>query len=475
MLYILLALVAVFVGVVLFRALAFTPPKKHPYTAPAPQFDRARSAQSLARLIQCRTVSHQDPALEDEGEFQKFIGLLPRLYPHVFAACRFTQLPHRGLLLHWKGREAGDPAVLMAHYDVVPAQDSGWDKPPFSGVIEEGVLWGRGTLDTKGTLHSALYAADTLISQGFIPQKDVYFAFSGGEEVNGLGAETIVSWFEEGAITPALVLDEGGAVVEGVFPGVKRPCALVGIGEKGMLNARFVAKSAGGHASAPIPNAPVDRLSRAACRVLKKPFAMHLSVPAARMFDTLGRHSTFLYRLIFANLWCFAPVLDLLGRLQGGEMNALLRTTLAFTQMKGAPAPNVIPPQAELVANLRLNPADSVDSALARLQKLAGKDVEVTAMGAFEPSRVSATDTEGWQKLSAAISQTWPEAIVSPYLMIQCADARHWGRISHKVYRFSAMDLSAAERRTIHGHNERVRLDCLHRAVEFYLRLIQTL
>ena len=386
MLYILLALVAVFVGVVLLRALAFTPAKMPQNAAPAPQFDRERSARSLARLIQCRTVSYHDPALEDQAEFEKFIALLPQLYPHVFAACTFTQLPHRGLLFHWKGREDGDPAVLMAHYDVVPAQENGWDKPPFSGIIEDGVLWGRGTLDTKGTFHSALFAADTLMGQGFTPQRDVYFAFSGGEEVNGLGAPTIVSWFEDRAITPALVLDEGGAVVEGVFPGVKRPCAVVGIGEKGMLNARFVAKSSGGHASSPPPKTPIGQLTKAAQRVLKKPFAMHLSLPAAKMFDTLGRHSSFLYRVIFANLWCFGPVLDLLGRLQGGEMNALLRTTLAFTQMKGAPAPNVIPPQAELVANLRLNPADSVESALAHLQKLAGKDVEVTSMGAFEPS-----------------------------------------------------------------------------------------
>lgn len=469
----LLCLLALFILVILVRALAFTPLKTQKNTAPVPEFDRERSVECLSQLVKCRTVSNADPALEDEGEFQKLYDLLPQLYPKVFAQCQLTRLPHRALLLRWPGKSADHPAVLMAHYDVVPAEENGWQYPPFSGLVADGIVWGRGTLDTKGTFHSALFAADTLIAQGHIPQQDVYFAFSGGEEVNGLGAPTIVSWFEERGITPSLVLDEGGAVVEGVFPGVKRPCAVVGIGEKGMLNARFVAKSTGGHASSPPPKTPIDRLAKAANRVLKHPFPYKLSAPAAQMFDTLGRHSTFLYRLIFANLWCFSWVLDGLGRCKGGEMNALLRTTLCFTQMTGSKAPNVIPPQAELVANLRLNPGDSAASALARLQKLAAKEGgTVEALSSFAPSRVSLTEGEGWETLQSAISGTWGDAIVSPYLMIQCSDARHWGRISDKVYRFSAMDLSAAERRTIHGHNEGVRLECLHRAVEFYLRLL---
>ena len=127
-----------------------------------------------------------------------------------------------------------------------------------------------------------------------------------------------------------------------------------------------------------------------------------------------------------------------------------------------------------MVSNMRLNPADTVEGALEYLRKtVSDEGVEITALESFPPSRISVTDSEGWQKVCAAVSGTWTEAIVSPYLMVQCSDSRHWGRISDKVYRFSAMDLTKEERGTIHGHNERVRVECVHRAVEFYIRLMK--
>ena len=127
-----------------------------------------------------------------------------------------------------------------------------------------------------------------------------------------------------------------------------------------------------------------------------------------------------------------------------------------------------------MVANLRLNPADSVESALEQLRKRVDNDqVEITALEASEPSRVSTTDCEGWKKVSSAVAETWPGSIVAPYLMVQCSDSRHWGAISDKVYRFSAMALSAEERASIHGNNERIPLDTIARAVEFYIRLMK--
>ena len=471
---ILTGMIAAFFAVVIVRALNFKPKAQPEISEEEVSFDKDGAVQALAELIKCRTVSYYDHSLEDDAEFEKLIDLLPGLYPNVFKTCEFTRMPDRGLLFRWPGQTSDAPSVMMAHYDVVPVNEEKWDKPAFEAIIEDGVMWGRGTLDTKATFNGALFAADTLIAQGFVPEHDVYLAFSGGEEVNGPGARHIVELFREKGIVPGVVVDEGGAVVENVFPGVKAPCGLIGIAEKGMMNTQFRAVSAGGHASAPKPNMPVDLLANACVQVVDNPFKMHLTKPVAEMFDTLGRHSTFLYRMIFANLWCFGWVLDLLGQRSGGEMNALLRTTVAFTQMEGSSARNVIPPEAKMVANMRLNPADTVESALEYLRKTVNNGrVEITTLNAFNPSRISRTDCDGWDRVAAAVGETWPGCIVSPYLMVQCSDSRHWGAISDKVYRFSAMDLSAEERATIHGNNERVRLEGICKAVEFYIRLIK--
>ncbi len=472
--YVVLILVLAFVAVVALRTALFRP-KAQPAATPEPvELDQDACVNALAELIRCRTVSNYDPALEDDGEFQKLIDLLPRLYPRVFDVCSFDRLPGRALLLRWPGRSHKAPSVMMSHYDVVPVDESKWEKPPFDGVIEDGVLWGRGTLDTKGTLNGALSAANHLIAKGFVPENDVYFAFSGGEEVNGPGAPNIVDWFITHGIQPALVLDEGGAVVENVFPGVKQPCGLIGTAEKGMMNVRYRCASSGGHASSPKPHTPIGILSAACKRVEDHPFKAHIQGPAAQMFDTLGRHSTLLYRIIFANMWCFGWVLDLLAKKSGGEMNALLRTTVAFTQMEGSTARNVIPTEATMVSNIRLNPADHVQSALENLRRTIGDDrVELTVLESHEPSRVSTTDCPAWDKVSAAVASTWPGCIVSPYLMVQCSDSRHYGRLSDRVYRFSAMALSAEERATIHGNNERIKVETVVKAVEFYVRLLR--
>lgn len=477
--YILIALgaaILLLACVMLVRALAFRPGACQKNEATPVDFDKDAARDSLASLITCKTVSNVNPELEDDAEFEKLIGMLPSLYPNVYATCELIKFEGRALLYRWRGKGNGRPAVLMAHYDVVPVNEDGWEVDPFAAVVKDGVMWGRGTLDTKVTFNAILFSVNKLIADGFTPENDVYLAFSGGEEVHGVGAARIVDYFEENGITPAFVMDEGGAVVENVFPGVKKPCALIGVAEKGFINLELTTKSNGGHASAPKPHTPVGVLSQACVRLENKPFKFHITPPVKAMFDKLGRESTFVYRLIFANLWCFAPVLDMICRKSGGDLNALMRTTVAFTQMEGSSAANVIPPKASMVANMRLNPYDTVDSAIEYVKKVIDDDsIEVKAIESNNPSRLSVANTEGFAKIEDAIKATWKCDLVSPYLMVQCSDSYHWGRISDRVYRFSAMDLTSDERKTIHGHNERIRLDCLNRSVEFYLRLISSI
>ena len=463
-----------FLSVLIIRALAFKPYPLLEVKKDIIEFDQEKAKLALSKLVSCKTVSYKNPENEDEKEFKKLIDLLFELYPNVFKTCEYLQLPDRAILIKWKGRKSDAPSVFMSHYDVVPALEEKWTKPAFSGLIEDGKLWGRGTLDTKVTMNSALFSADTLIFNGFVPENDVYFAFSGNEEISGNGAVRIVDYFEEKGIVPAMVLDEGGAVVENVFPGVKKPCALIGIAEKGMINVQYKVNSNGGHASAPKPRTPIVTLAKAVCKVEANPFPFYISKPVKLLFDTLGRHSTFFYRLIFANLWCFKGVLNTICKKTGGELNALVRTTVAFTMAKGSQATNVIPPEALVVSNLRLNPKDTVDGGVERLKKVIDdQNVEVIALEGNNPSRISVVDSDGYRKIEKAIVSTWEGTIVSPYLMVQCSDSRHYGRISDKVYRFSAMALTSEERATIHGNNERIRVDAIKKAVEFYIRLMR--
>ncbi len=472
----LLALLIVFLAIIVIRALCFRPAPETPVTPVPVTVDREKITADMVEMIRCKTVSYRDDSLVDRKEFEKFEKLLFDRYPAVTAAADFKKIGKTGLLFHIKGKSDAAPTVLMAHYDVVPVDEDGWEKPAFEGIVQDGVIWGRGTLDTKGTLLGVMQAADSAIKDGFVPENDLYLAFSGEEEIDGDSCKEIVSFLEQDGVTPALVLDEGGAVVENVFPGVKSACAVIGIAEKGSVSMDLELLSNGGHASTPPPKTVMGKLSKAVVDIESHPFPRRLTPPAAGLFDTLGRRSTFLYRLIFANLWCFMPVLDMICKLSGGELNALVRTTVAVTRMQGSDAYNVLPPKAKAGINVRLIGGDTIESAVAYIKKVIKNDaVTVSVVGGMNPSISSDTHCDAWEKIALAVRQTFDNTVVSPYLMMACSDSRHYCRITDKVYRFSPMRLSKEERRMIHGNNERVPVDTLVDTVAFYTRLLKML
>lgn len=473
-LWIALGVLACFGLVLVVRAVRFVPGAEvKPNTQPI-SVNLQAAVEHLQAMVRLKTVSSLNPEEVDQEAFSQFKALLPTLYPKVHAVCTREEIGAHGLLYTWKGKSSAAPSVLMAHYDVVPAQEDQWTHPPFAAVVENEELWGRGTLDTKNTLLGIMEAAELLATQGFVPENDLYFAFGGDEEIMGQDAPDIVSQLEKRGVHPAFVLDEGGAVVEGVFPGVRRSTAVVGIAEKGSLMLDIRAQGVGGHASAPPVRQSLVMLARAVNRLQKKPMPFTLTKPAKEMFDVMGRHSTFLYRLIFANLWCFAPLLDMICKKSGGELNALVRTTCAFTRAQGASAYNVLPQEATLGMNLRIISGETTQQVQERIKAvIADEGITLDVIQGQNPSTISSTFDAPWNRLEAAIRETYPQALVAPYLMLAASDSRHYGRISDHVYRFSGLPLTKEQRGLIHNADERIPLALLEDLVGFFVRVLQ--
>ena len=171
-------------------------------------------------------------------------------YPLVHSRLTRELIGAHSLLFTWRGTDStAAPFLVMAHQDVVPVEpgtEANWEHPPFSGAIADGFLWGRGSIDDKASLIGILEGIESLLAEGFTPGPTVYVFLGHDEEVGGeRGAAVVAARFGERAERLAFVLDEGGAVVSGLLPGVP-PLALVGIGEKASLDVEITGRGGRG-------------------------------------------------------------------------------------------------------------------------------------------------------------------------------------------------------------------------------------
>jgi len=448
-----------------------------PNAVPSAAQPRAGMAERLSRLVQVPTVSAE---LDQRGHepFDRLIALLAELYPLVHAELELTRHTDLGLLYRWRGRTAADgPLVLMAHFDVVPVDESdAWTHPPFAGRIADGWVYGRGTLDDKGPLLVILEAVENLLAAGFCPARDVCLSFGGNEETSGDAAQAIAAAFAGRGEIPWLVLDEGGAVVEAPMPFVRGLAAMVGVAEKGSVTLQLSARGDGGHASSPPAMTAVRRIARAVDRLDAGTFRARTPATISGMLAAFADRASLLARPLYRTLaawpWLTARALTRLGP----ESAAFVRTTVAATMASGGTAANVLPSQAHATVNLRIALGESVDSTVRRVRRrIRDANVRITVLGSGEPTAQSPAGGAPFAAIAAAVEASHPGAATVPYLMMQASDARHFHRFSPAVYRFAPLLMSPAQRASIHGVDERVEVAALERGERFHRALIEGL
>lgn len=431
--------------------------------------------QDFIKKIQIPTVSFRNPDMIDQQAFTDFKTLLKNDYPHIKKHATSLEIG-TGLLFHIKGESHNNPIVLMAHFDVVPTSNN-WSVEPFSGKIIDGYIYGRGTLDTKVTVHAIMESVEYVLSQNHQFSHDIYIAFSGEEEINGPTQQQMVSYFEKHDIHPQMVFDEGGAIVSKMFPGVNEHVAVIGVAEKGFLNIELSAKAKGGHASAPPKDTPVTMIAHAIDQLIQShAFKMKLTKPIKTMFDHIAPYSSsFPIRLIFANQWLFNPLIKLIAKLSGGELYAMFKSTLAFTVLKGSTALNVLPNAASVGINIRIRPEETSTEIIEKIKKvIANDDISLKVIDVSEPTPTSLVD-QSFSLFENAIKKTWYDTITSPYLMVATTDSRHYHKICDRVYKFAPYQLSKEDLRLIHSDDERVSIENVINSTKFYIHFLQQL
>jgi carboxypeptidase PM20D1 len=428
-------------------------------------------AQRLARLIRMETISRDnDP---DIDKFLRFHEVLREEFPHIFAACECETFGG-SILLRWKGRGGGEPILLMNHQDVVEAPGA-WKYPPFAGEIAEGKLWGRGTLDDKGGLWGMLQAADELAAGGHVPARDIYFLATCNEERAATDADRISQELQARGLHFFMVLDEGGMILDGPVAGAGGTYAMVGLGEKGCADLKFIARSAGGHASTPGKDTPLVRLGKFMAAVEKADlFPAELSPAVEAMFACLSESMSGPMKFVLGHARMLKPLLLRIMPRVSGTANAMLRTTLAFTMAQGSAGTNVLPQEAWVVGNMRYSHHQGGRASIEAVSKLAEKyGIETEIMDPGFDSSLSDYNSEAFKLVERGVSAVFPGIKTAPYVMTGATDSRYMSRVCDNCLRFSPFRISQEQMDSIHALNENVDLTSLAPAVDFY-RYIMT-
>ena len=472
-LWIVLAVVVLLITVVLLRAVFLKPTSAQTAKVRLDEGARAEKyGKQLSKLVQKETISSRfDP---DRTKFLEFHQLLEEMFPNVHQNCE-KHVFDGSLLYKWNGKGNHEPILFMSHHDVVEASGE-WEHEAFSGDIDEdGRVWGRGAVDTKASLFCMLTAVEELITDGFEPEGDVYIASSCTEEWSGDGAPLTVEYLKSQGVKFAYLMDEGGMILEEPVGGVKGTYGMVGVLEKGYGDVKFIAKSIGGHASAPKKNTPLVRLGKFMADVEKKsPFANKFNPTVKEMFKRMAPNMNFGMKLIFANMWLFEGLLKKLLPVISSAGGAMLHTTLAFTMAKGSDGLNVLPQEAYVTGNMRFIPHQDADESIELVSKIARKyDIATEVIYNDYACPVVDYKNAPFHLVEKVAEQVYPGIGICPYVMTGGTDAKFYRELSDNCLRFAPLYIDNQQYSSIHALNENIYQGALPLGVDFYKKMIE--
>lgn len=479
-LLLLLLPVLVLLMVIAYKSLTFKSMQiERANTAPAVVYDSA-AVQRFSKSIQLPTVSY-DNGQRDTAAFLNMLALLDESFPLVKQRMWQTTVNNFTRLYKWEGSDTTlRPALLYAHYDVVPIETTSmndWKHAPFSGDVDAEFVWGRGAIDDKIGVMAALEAAEKALQQGFIPKRTIWLVLGHDEETGGLdGAAAAAAFLDSVGVKTEFHLDEGGLIGTGIVPNMQAPVALVGTAEKGYMTLKLTVNINGGHSSKPARETAIGVLTRAVNQLQQHPFPKVKTAAVHDFIQHVGPEMPEPLRTVFANDWLFAPIILSVYE-KSAEGNAMIRTTTVPTVFNAGIKENLIPGTASVLVNCRLLTGESAAAVKQRIAEIINdpRVIITESENTFEASGTTSAQSFGFQLIQKVCAQVYPEAVVTPYLDIGSTDSKHFEKLGGNVLRFLPVNMNSEILGTFHGVNERVKVNDYLRTVAFYHSLLTML
>ena len=446
-----------------------------------PDLDLDGAVERLSGAIRCRTVNFSDHSLTDFTEFDRLQELMRESFPSVMRYGQFELIGHAVLITIPGSDPSLLPCLYMSHQDVVPVvsgTERDWRFDAFSGAVEGGYIWGRGTLDIKEMVFGILEAAEYLLSRGKGFRRTAYLAFGDDEETLNLGALAIAETLAGRGVRLEFVLDEGGGIIEdgAPFGAPGTLISMIDLMEKGYADLELTTESEGGHSSRPYGGSSLEHLARAIAAVCEHPFPARMPEPLIASFEALAPFITeeplrSLVRDVRGNADAIAAFC-----LRRRETFPYVTTTIAPTMIEGGSAAcNVLPQNMRAVINFRLNQGETTGSVLAHCRSVIDNDrVSLRFLQANDPSAIARSDGYGYRKLTKALSPFYPDVVFIPSLTAGATDAHQYERICDTCLRCSPFMAEAEEARTgVHGTNERLPVRSYAQGIRVLIRLME--